>query len=119
MLRWFHVTALLLSVLLLSGCDYHSHTVDPAHAYWQDAGILFVAGPAPGSLRVLHARAGSMDLVGDVVVAPGSRIEALRLDPSGQVLWAYTEQASLALDAASLARPQLRRAQPRVAVIAP
>lgn len=101
--------------LFLAACGSGRDVAEPPHAYWTQAGVLYVAGGQPGSVRVLYARGGSMALVREVTVVPGRKIRALRFDPGRSVLWVYTDEEALALDALSMntARAPVQLAQAR------
>ena|SRR5438045_1084747 len=114
-MRVIRLLALML-LTLLQACAPSPPSAEPPHAYWAEAGVLYVASGAPGNVRVMYARGGGITLVGDVAVAPGRAIRALRVDSAHRVLWAYTDEEALELDLVALSQSDAARHPGRVVV---
>ena len=56
----------------------------PAVAHAPEAGIIAIAGPVPGTVRVLFARNGGMALVREIRVPSGQRVIGLSVSADGR-----------------------------------
>jgi hypothetical protein len=62
-----------------------------------DAGLIAIAGPVPGKIRLLYARNGGMVLMREISVPPGGDVRELALSADGKDLFVGTEASSYAL----------------------
>src|SRR5438105_207848 len=58
-MRVIRLLALML-LTLLQACAPSPPSAEPPHAYWAEAGVLYVASGAPGNVRVMYARGGGI-----------------------------------------------------------
>jgi hypothetical protein len=56
-----------------------------------DAGLIAIAGPVPGRIRVLYARNGGMALLQEISVPAGAKVRELSLSADGSDLFVATE----------------------------
>lgn len=63
----------------------------PIVAQAPDAGIIAIAGPASGNVRVLFARNGGMVLIKDIRLPTGQRVMSLSVSADGRDLVIGTE----------------------------
>jgi hypothetical protein len=62
-----------------------------------DAGVIVIAGPVPGKIRVLYARNGGMVLLREISVPSGGDVRELALSADGKDLFVGTEASRYAL----------------------
>jgi hypothetical protein len=62
-----------------------------------EAGLIAIAGPVPGTIRVLYARNGGMVLLREISVPPGGDVRELALSADGKDLFVATEASRYAL----------------------
>jgi len=62
-----------------------------------EAGLIVMAGPVPGKIRVLYARNGGMVLLREISVPQGSDVYELALSADGKDLFVATETSGYAL----------------------
>jgi len=62
-----------------------------------DAGLIAIAGPVPGKIRLLYARNGGMVLMREISVPPGGDVRELALSADGKDLFVGTEASGYAL----------------------
>src|SRR6266581_1135470 len=63
----------------------------PAVAHAPEAGIIAIAGPVPGTVRILFARNGGMALVREIRVPSGKRVIGLSVSADGHDFVIETE----------------------------
>jgi hypothetical protein len=59
-----------------------------------DAGIIALAGPVPGRLRVLYARNGAMVLMREIRVPDGGPVREISLSADGRDVFVATEEST-------------------------
>jgi hypothetical protein len=62
-----------------------------------EAGLIAMAGPVPGKIRVLYARNGGMVLLREINVPLGAGVRDLALSADGEDLFVATEASGYAL----------------------
>jgi hypothetical protein len=62
-----------------------------------EAGLIAMAGPVPGRIRVLYARNGGMILLREISVPPGGDLRELALSADGKDLFVATQASAYAL----------------------
>jgi hypothetical protein len=62
-----------------------------------EAGLMAIAGPVPGKIRVLYARNGGMILLREITVPRGGAVRELALSADGKDLFVATAGSSYAL----------------------
>lgn len=69
----------------------------PLVASAPEAGVIAIAGPVPGRIRVLYARNGAMVLLREISVPETAQIRELSLSADGRDLFVATDVAAYAL----------------------
>jgi hypothetical protein len=62
-----------------------------------EAGLIAIAGPVPGKIRVLYARNGGMVLLREISVPAGAQVRDLSLSADGNDLFVATDATVYAM----------------------
>jgi hypothetical protein len=91
------VVALGLAVALAGHAGPGSGAAAKLVASAPEAGLIAIAGPVPGKIRILYARNGTMVLLREISVPPGGDVRELALSADGKDLFVATEASGYAL----------------------
>jgi hypothetical protein len=88
-------------ILIVGGCadrvaDNATRVARPVVAEAPEVGIMAIAGPVPGTVRVLYARNGAMALVRELRLPKGAAVRELSLSSDGTELIIGTETVAYA-----------------------
>jgi hypothetical protein len=93
--------ALTALTLMVGGCsdgpaDLGGRAARPVAAEAPEAGIMAIAGPVPGTVRVLYVRNGAMVLMRELRLPEGSEVRELSLSADGTDLVIATDTVAYA-----------------------
>ena len=93
--------ALTALTLVIGGCtdrpfDVGGRAAGPVAAEAPEVGIMAIAGPVPGTVRVLYARNGAMVLMRELRLPKGTEVRELSLSADGTDLVIGTDTLAYA-----------------------